>query len=98
MSGGDLFVTNLNTGTIGEYTTSGEDSERRADIGAKPPRGYRGLAVGLVLVCPKPRLGSMALTGFAALGFVGVRGRRSEVGRRRSLAGSLEFATLRNLA
>ena len=69
LSGSDLFVTNPLAGTIGEYTTSGATVNAALISGLNLPQG---IAIGASVI-PEASTWVMALTGFAALAFVGFR-------------------------
>jgi hypothetical protein len=78
VSDGNLFVTNFVAGTIGEYTTSGETVNAALISGLDFPVGitistFSTIGPGV----PEASTWVMALTGFAALGFAGIRRARS---------------------
>ncbi len=82
VSGGDLFITDLQAGTIGEYNTSGATVNAALISGLDLPAGIAISTIGSSV--PEAATWVMALTGFAALGFAGIRRTRSRVGRSRS--------------
>ena len=60
VSGSTLFVTNTNSGTIGEYTTSGATVNASLVSGLPSPQG--------IAVVPEPATGLLVMVGVLGLG------------------------------